>query len=260
MKYKLIKELPFESSPEIGYISEEKMIGSKLHYWNANWFDPANYPEFWEKVVEKDWKILSLNIDNSLVTYNNHGRWGNRKNIQECTLEWLLKEHPNSIHSVKRKDGEIFSVGDICDGTSYKRRQILEFKIDQNGELSAIQCCGNTSLNDLTHSKEPILITEDGVEMFKGDKVYPVAVGVNPSFITYEVINQRWEVMRYFMNNKDFKYFSTQEAQRKFIEENKPVYSKKDMLDFGNYVFYSSKNQVEDILIAWSKIHIQKIC
>ena len=61
MKYKLIKLLPFENSPKIGYTSQSHLSQKdKVHYWNGNWFNPENYPEFWEKVVEKDYEILSL--------------------------------------------------------------------------------------------------------------------------------------------------------------------------------------------------------
>jgi hypothetical protein len=51
-KYKLIKKLPFESSPEIGYISQEKPGEAGAHYWNHNWFHPEDYPEYWEEVVK----------------------------------------------------------------------------------------------------------------------------------------------------------------------------------------------------------------
>ena len=54
MKYKLIKLLPFENSPKIGYISEPHCTQKDgAHYWNHNWFNPENYPEFWEEVIEK---------------------------------------------------------------------------------------------------------------------------------------------------------------------------------------------------------------
>ena len=53
MKYKLIKKLPFENSPEIGYISECKYNSPIDHYWCGCWFDPSKYPEFWQLVVEK---------------------------------------------------------------------------------------------------------------------------------------------------------------------------------------------------------------
>ena len=48
MNYKLIKELPFENSPKIGYISQANFISNDgTHYWNHNWFQPEQYPEFW---------------------------------------------------------------------------------------------------------------------------------------------------------------------------------------------------------------------
>ena len=53
MKYKLIKLLPFENSPKIGYISEPHCTQKDgAHYWNGLWFNPENYPEFWEKAEE----------------------------------------------------------------------------------------------------------------------------------------------------------------------------------------------------------------
>ena len=56
-KYKLIKELPFKFSPKIGYISEVKFNNGFNpfgdHYWNHNWFDPADYPEYWEELPDK---------------------------------------------------------------------------------------------------------------------------------------------------------------------------------------------------------------
>ena len=59
MKYKLIKLLPFENSPKIGYTSSPNpLVEDKVHYWNGNWFNPENYPEFWELVVEKDYEKI----------------------------------------------------------------------------------------------------------------------------------------------------------------------------------------------------------
>ena len=51
-KYKLIKKLPFEASPAVGYISTEKLGEAGAHYWNHNWFYPEDYPEYWEEVKE----------------------------------------------------------------------------------------------------------------------------------------------------------------------------------------------------------------
>ena len=54
VKYKLIKTLPFENSPELGYISKPTHPKEPLHYWMGIWFNPKNYPEFWEEVVDNN--------------------------------------------------------------------------------------------------------------------------------------------------------------------------------------------------------------
>lgn len=241
MKYKLKKWYP--SLPKDWEVGMEVSQNSKAHDLYSPCSDKhthmriissrvENNPEFWEKVVEKDYEILNLNIDNSLVTCNNHGRWGNRKNIQECTLEWLLKEYPNSIHSIKRKDGEIFSVGDKLDLRAGGVRKITGISLDDSGvsEFSKRSIpwleCGKdygTCLDWAVHYKEPILITEDGKEMFEGDSFYCVMGD-------YDILSGAF-VSRYVA--KEFKYFSTKEAAEKYIEDNKPMYSKKDMLSFG---------------------------
>ncbi|MEX0595828.1 MAG: hypothetical protein WD512_04940 [Candidatus Paceibacterota bacterium] len=53
--YKLIKKLPFENTPEIGYISTPHCTQKdNSHYLRGLWFDPSKFPEFWEEVVEKN--------------------------------------------------------------------------------------------------------------------------------------------------------------------------------------------------------------
>lgn len=48
-KYKLIKEYP--GSPKLGYISKSHVDApDNAHYWDHIWFNPEDYPEFWEEV------------------------------------------------------------------------------------------------------------------------------------------------------------------------------------------------------------------
>jgi hypothetical protein len=71
---------------------------------------------------------------------------------------------------------------------------------------------------------KPILITEDGKEINEGDQYFIGAIYIPGK----EIIP---------------KYFSTKALRDKYIEENKPMYSKKDMLNFAefhcNLQFYS---------------------
>jgi len=54
-KYKLIKKLPFEFSPEVGYISPPTYPKREpdVHYILGQPFIPKDHPEFWEEVIEK---------------------------------------------------------------------------------------------------------------------------------------------------------------------------------------------------------------
>jgi len=73
-----------------------------------------------------------------------------------------------------------------------------------------------------------LFTTVDGVNLIKGDKCY--GVGYDFSLWTYFVDNPY---------NKDYlvshKIFSTQQKASNYIHENKPQYSKKDILSFTRY-------------------------
>ena len=83
--------------------------------------------------------------------------------------------------------------------------------------------------------KEPILTTEDGYEIFEGDKVYFVEIG--------EYLHKGCEIVNSYKNNyildKDFKFFKTKENAEKYIYENKPEFSRKQILDALEYAKYT---------------------
>ena len=257
MKYKLIKKLPFEGSPEIGYISEEKMVGSELHYWNANWFDPANYPEFWELVVEKDWEILKISFKRSIKPeIRDVQGYGNGY------IESLLK-CDNHVHSVKRlSDGEIFSVGDKLYFRDGEVRKITGISLDDTGvsEFSKRSIpwleCGKdygTCLDWAVHYKEHLLITEDGIKIFEGD-IYWRLIAVLKNQRIFEYLEKVDEKGEFPYRGGGGLFFSTRELAEKYIEENKPMYTKKDMLSFGASM--SSRlypYQCEGCLEQWKK-------
>ena len=65
MKYELIKKYP--GSPDLGFIASTK--SDNAYYVNSNWIQPENYPEFWIKVIEKDYEILrSCPIEGSIYS------------------------------------------------------------------------------------------------------------------------------------------------------------------------------------------------
>ena len=73
--------------------------------------------------------------------------------------------------------------------------------------------------------KEPILTTEDGVDLYEGDRVYfYINIITKSSILDTKLMS--------FPPSKDFKYFSTKEAAEDYVKLNKPVFSRKDLLDF----------------------------
>lgn len=160
MNYKLIKKLPFEKSPEIGYISKPwLLIEDKPHYWNSNWFNPKNYPEFWEEIVEKDYEILSyIGKSTKNVLSAKLDPFVNNK-----LIEWEDKNL--DIHSVKRlSDGEIFTVGDKTDVGIIESIQFDDLK--ELG-IKVSDLCGDWIYYSIgiIEKKQPLFTTEQRSEI-----------------------------------------------------------------------------------------------
>jgi len=172
--YKLIKKLPFEDSPEIGYISKPKLINDEYgHYWNNSCFKPEKYPEFWEPITKKEYEIIELyeiiinsagqneklildKKENSLFYYSNEDVGAFNGNVLLTNNANLLSEkYPEfwcdddvvdfQIHSIKRlSDGEIFKVGDKVSwnwskSTTSKYFTIYEFFIDNKLKFNTVE-------------------------------------------------------------------------------------------------------------------------
>ena len=87
MKYKLIKLLPFENSPRIGYTSEPHLSQKdEDHYWNGLWFNPENYPEFWQLVVEKVKQPIFQTEDGVDIYESDDNTNGNGKRLYQVAL------------------------------------------------------------------------------------------------------------------------------------------------------------------------------
>ena len=68
--------------------------------------------------------------------------------------------------------------------------------------------------------KEPLFVTEDGVDVFKYDYFY---------YVSKYGICYKGYARELSATNKEFKYFSTPEAAKKYIDQNKPKFSVKDI-------------------------------
>lgn len=235
MKYKLIKKLPFENSPQIGYISKPIFEDKpNQHYWNHSWFNPENHPEFWEKIVEKNYKILSLarfcSIKPIITNVSDYG---------DEFIEAMLKCDKARIHSVKRlSDNQIFTIGDkvrynFSKETIIKTIEKIAFeKIGKCPEQLFIYSNGEQStINNYIKVRTPLFQTFDKVDIFEGDIFYYVKIKKSKS------IDKLWEVSKpiisLFIYEPEYEiYFSTKEKAEEYILLNKPCLSYGDIQEY----------------------------
>lgn len=204
-------------------------------------------------VVEKDYEILSLISDKgNLAKYDEPTELYpnplcNNYKTREYWLQCFLRYKHWKIHSVKRlSDGEIFTIGDkvyLTNG-NYFTSELKEFKFFHNGECGHLEKHRNGIflklgissvhsgkeihffyLEDIVKAtcKKPLFTTEDGVDIFEGDKFYYVNNGY--------IIEPRKAIIEKdfnpFAGKRDFSSIKTAE---KYIEENKPCLSYNDII------------------------------
>jgi len=213
-KYKLIKKLPFENSPEIGYVSKPK--SDDAHYWNHNWFYPQDYPEFWQEVVEKDYEIVSLKNNTFSMTFVT--------DFSKFTPERaLFYEKYLTIYSVKRlSDGEIFTVGD---NTKYGCIDTFYIKNNYLMVTTILESIGRY-LKDIILLKKPLFTTEDGVDIYNGTNFWNVSIFYILN--EFQVTNDIYPLG--FIKDGS-KQFSIKEKAEEYILMNKPCISLKEVLD-----------------------------
>lgn len=237
-KYKLIKIYP--KSPPLGTIVEVGNDGY-LTYRMRNDYNQemtsihksvlTEYSEFWEEVVEKDYKILSL----SLAGPYNH-RISNVSNDSDKYICGLLACKGNYIHSVKRlSDGEIFTVGDKIESynttKTIKRIELPESNPNDIGFITKSTSYPGTGYQYLIKDnvkkvKQPLFTTEDGVNIYVGDYISTVLLD------TMEIFTDCGLVGRDTRPVEGFKYFSTKEKAEEYILMNKPCLSVADICTY----------------------------
>lgn len=224
MKYELIKKLPFENSPEIGYISIGHNRPDNLHYYNHFWFNPENYPEFWQPIVELEYEILSFtNSEDLIYEKGSKNRFNAKYQMYRHTEEECLSEKGFKIHSVKRlSDNQIFTVGD-----NTKYGCIDQFYIKNNHLMvtTVLEYIGK-HLKDIIKIKKPLFTTEDSVDIFEGDIFWNINYQFQLSDL--QVTNNKYELI--FLNKENrCKQFSTKEKAEEYILMNKPCLSLNDI-------------------------------
>jgi hypothetical protein len=255
-KYKLIKKYPcLPDTWYVGIIVTKKYDSvystdvSGVVCVNLCKEQVENYPEFWEKIVEKDYEILSYYAKNISGKGNNYidpdyiwwetskgnGKWSRKGYITSPYNTDEINNHKNyGIYSVKRlSDGLVFNVGDkTFDGV------ITKFEILDGVLIVFISDVTWIKLDLLQKVKQPLFKTEDGLDIYEGDDFWFVKHSVSPS------IDSMWCAKKvknydpfcsYFKYEPQYeKYFSTKEAAEEYVLMNKPCLSLKDVFDEGS--------------------------
>lgn len=234
IQYKLIKEYP--GSPKLGTLANKEFSFSSDSYMLSDKFHQPlplgrveNHPEFWQKVEEVDYEILSFysgHSDDKMAYIFKKTRNGlYSKGSGDCDLDHALKYW--NIHSVKRlSDGCVFSIGDkvyqiepFINETTWI---IKEFSIKDTRCFTI-----GVNIDCIEKSKTPLFTTEDGVGVLGGDKYYWVCIH-----------NEGWNAHKAelgfnldsFSIPQNVKTFSTKEKAEEYILRNKPCLSLMDLL------------------------------
>lgn len=221
-KFKLIKEYP--GSPKLGTIIIETMIIScrpKFKTYTIYGGDincdmgkfridfPENHPEFWEEIVEEDYEILKLKLKKNVNTIVEYSQ------IKPDVLDSIIFQLYD-IYQVKRlSDGEVFTVGDRVTAGFIKK-----FWLQANNLIVTVNTGTHDlqiSLKNLIKKEKPLFTTEDGVDIFEGDKFYTVRTSDFKLLQPYTVYSD------------DVVHFSTKEAAEEYILMNKPCLSINDV-------------------------------
>lgn len=236
-KYKLIKEYP--GSPKLETIVQKNTTDYKYEYVSYEITKVIRYitiniveqyPEYWEKVVEKDYEVLSLSYNDGIYSYvdfkdpNKYWFDKSRKGTSRGHLNLSEVEmYETAIHSVKRlSDGEVFTVGDKCDidGQTFT---IDRFSLADN-TIYFIESLNNP-VCDITDDQlkkvKFLFTTEDDVDIFEGNYYWIVM----PS---YKAPSREIRSTLY-LSYPEAKYFSTKEAAEEYILMNKPCLSINDI-------------------------------
>lgn len=250
-KYKLIKEYP--NSPKLGsvIIDTSPSNGAKDCWFSENWCkpgvaefflprstNPENHPEFWELMKKKEWEIVYYKTTHN-IGFLIHGMLVNKKNYDKVNKTIEFSKY-TEIESVKRlSDNTIFSIGDKVINPKLKSNAtftIIKFELDCDCEhMLALGGGGAIGIHKIEKYKEPILTTEDGVNLFQGDEFWHVD--------TYfcggkGVLNNTFKPL------KGYKHFSTKKAAKDWIEMNKPQFSKNDLARKGIGFIYVDGQEI----------------
>jgi hypothetical protein len=203
---------------------------------------------------------LEMNSEDCGVSKNEIYGFGNYKyEVEEKDYEILEEEYipgqrhaaigvislGHKIKSIKRlSDGEVFTAGDKVNSTLYDtkvNRKITGFEIRKEELLIQFEVVEKyvLRLDQITKPKTPLFTTEDGVDVFEDNEFTIVQKH------TFDTIHKAKYIPGY---PDEWMYFSTKEAAEKYISENKPKYSEKDIKEALQDAKQCGMNELQAVL------------
>jgi hypothetical protein len=246
-KYKLIKCYP--GSPEIGSIAEYNEYISYYSVFQHGSFHKKNienHPEFWEEVISEYPKILAFrNIESiNVIDLLENGNYKCKESADDgdLTLSHCLNLNYLEIYQIEVSSGKIFTIGDKftfngLGGSNWENKFdiILGFDYRRNGELAVKYHNGIVAVDKIISAKEPLFVTEDGIDIF--DPTTNLWL-VNPASCSMvEIKASQWD-----KTTETRLIFAIKENANKFIDENKPMFSKKQIKEALEYAKYEEKS------------------
>lgn len=158
----------------------------------------------------------------------------------EWSESYLLNhEKGYKIRSIKRlSDGEVFTVGDKITYNTIKEGsweggdwcEIEKYSLNNGGIFINSHYLGSPEIkiNDWVKAREVLFTTEDGKEVFEGQRVWYVNNDFNIDFYDFNKMSGKDDLKHY---PEMYKYLSTKEAAEEYVLMNKPLLSVKDITD-----------------------------
>jgi len=211
-------------------ITKEKIVEILQNKWNRS---NLLYSEIADEIlkldkVKLDYEILEFTSKNSgcKAIKNDRGTYDS-DNFFNMDESRLLSDNRSIITKVKRlSDGKVFTIGDrIMCGNFAEIKPLLKIELSNynDGIYLTTENYYNCPLNYVIKVRQPILVTEDGKELFKNNKFWHVD--------SYWNIGVGYLQKDTFEKLKGYKEFSTKEAAEEYILLNKPCLSYNDLIN-----------------------------
>jgi hypothetical protein len=209
--------------------------------------------DYWEEVIQKDWKILSFKNKHNNQIYTEFENGWDYKNSDFCFIPYNSCLRYYSILSAKNlKTGVIFTVGDkvlrhadeMCSDPCKEVRLIdkLYFK-DNTLHFDTIDS-KNFTLSLFSKVETPLFTTFDGEDIFEyTDREFAWVINGDYKYmLSVSEINNRLSLP----DTEIYKVFSTKENAEKWVKENtkQPLFISEDGVEIfeGDRVYFVNRN------------------